>query len=67
MALRNARNRILQPQLLLVGLVAHLSACADMFDAVGTAQADIRWREVAEALRAAAHTVRRTQLVISRP
>lgn len=67
MALRNARNRILQPQLLLVGLVAHLTACADIFDAVGTAQSDVRWQDVADALRAAAHTVRRTQLVVSRP
>lgn len=61
--LKDARERHLQPQLLLAGLVSHLDMCAKMFRAVGTAQADERWLEVAAALRAAADVLRKTQLL----
>lgn len=62
---RDARGRVPSPFLALGGLVSHLNSCADLFTAVGTAEVDERWSEVAAALYEAAKVLRRVQLRIT--
>lgn len=62
--LRDHRNRRISPYLLLTGLVNHLETCAQLFTAIGHGgePADPKWLEVADALRAAATTLRRVAM-----
>lgn len=63
--LRDQRHRVLNPHTLSMALVDHCEQIARVFVAVGTAQEDQRWLDVAADIRAAAAIMRRSQL--SRP